>query len=58
MMPAEGATRDEAVDELKLLLQDRLSDGVEIASAKVPGADIENAWVKYARHIQGRSDVC
>ncbi len=47
-MSAEGATRDEAVDKLELLLRDRLSNGVEIVSAEVPARVVENAWVKYA----------
>ena len=33
---AEGATRDEAVDKLALLLRDRLSHGAEIVAAEVP----------------------
>jgi hypothetical protein len=47
-MSAEGATRDEAVDKLELLLRDRLSNGVELVSAEVPARVVENAWVKYA----------
>ena len=47
-MSAEGATRDEAVDKLELLLLDRLSNGVEIVAAKVPARVVENTWVKYA----------
>jgi hypothetical protein len=45
---AEGATLDEAVDKLKLLLRDRLSNGVEIVAAEVPARAVENPWVKYA----------
>jgi hypothetical protein len=48
MMSAEGATRDEAVDKLELLLRDRLSNWVEIMYAEVPERVVENAWVKYA----------
>jgi hypothetical protein len=44
----EGATRDEAVDKLELLLRDRLSNGVEIVAAEVPARVVENPWVKYA----------
>ena len=44
----EGATRDEAVDKLELLLRDRLSNGVEIVAAEVPARIVENPWVKYA----------
>ena len=45
---AEGATRNEAVDRLQMLLQDRLSNGVEIVAAEVPARLAENPWVKYA----------
>lgn len=45
---AEGATRDEAVDKLELLLRDRLSKGAEIVAAEVPARLVENPWVKYA----------
>ena len=45
---AEGATREEAVDKLELLLRDRLSNGVEIVAAEVPARVVENPWVKYA----------
>ena len=45
---AEGATRDEAVEKLGLLLQGRLSNGVEIVAAEVPARVVENPWVKYA----------
>jgi hypothetical protein len=48
MMSAEGATRDEAVDKLELLLRDRLSRGVENVAAEVPARVVENPWVKYA----------
>ena len=47
-MSTEGATRDEAVDKLMLLLRDRLSNGVEIVAAEVPARVVENPWVKYA----------
>ena len=45
---AEGATRAEAVDKLKLLLRDRLCNGVEIVAAEVPARVVENPWIKYA----------
>ena len=45
---AEGATRDEAVDKLELLLRDRLRNGVEIPAAEIPARVLENPWVKYA----------
>jgi hypothetical protein len=45
---AEGATRDEAIGKLELLLRDRLSSGVEIMAAEVPARVLENPWVKYA----------
>jgi hypothetical protein len=45
----EGATRDEAVDKVELLLRDRLSDGVEIVAAEVPARVVENPWVKRPR---------
>jgi hypothetical protein len=45
---AEGATREEAVVKLELLLRDRLSNGVEIVAAEVPARMVENPWVKYA----------
>src|SRR6516165_5466564 len=47
-LSAEGATRDEAVDRLELLLRDRLSNGVEIVAAEIPARVLENPWVKYA----------
>jgi hypothetical protein len=50
---AEGATRDEAVDKVELLLRDRLSDGVEIVAAEVPARAVENPWVKYAGMFKG-----
>jgi hypothetical protein len=45
---AEGATRDEAVDKLGLLLRDRLSQGVEIVVTELPARAVENPWVKHA----------
>jgi hypothetical protein len=45
---AEGATRDEAVDRVELLLRDRLCHGVELVAAEVPARAVENPWVKYA----------
>jgi predicted RNase H-like HicB family nuclease len=45
---AEGATRADAVDKLKLLLRERLSNGVEIVAAEIPARVVENPWVKYA----------
>jgi hypothetical protein len=46
-LSAEGATRNEAVDKLELLLQERLSNGVEIVAAEVPARVVDNPWVKY-----------
>lgn len=45
---ADGATPDEAVDKLQMLLRDRLINGVEIVAAEVPARVVENPWVKYA----------
>jgi hypothetical protein len=47
-LSAQGATRDEAVDKLELLLRDRLQNGVEIVAAEVPARVLENPWVKFA----------
>jgi hypothetical protein len=47
-LSAEGATREEAVDNLERLLRDRLSNGVELVAAEVPARVVENPWVKYA----------
>jgi hypothetical protein len=45
---AEGATREQAIDRLGLLLRERLSNGVEIVAAEVPSRGAENPWVRYA----------
>jgi hypothetical protein len=50
---AEGATRNEAVDKLQLLLRDRLSNGVEIIVAEVPARVVDNPWVKFAGMFKG-----
>jgi hypothetical protein len=52
-LSAEGATRNEAVDKLALLLQDRLSNGAEIVAAEVPARVVESPWVKYAGMFKG-----
>lgn len=45
-MSAEGATRDEAVQKLKSLLQQRLANGSQISSLLVPVE--RHAWMKCA----------
>jgi hypothetical protein len=45
---AEGATREEAVDKLELLLRGRVINGVELVVAEIPARVNENPWVKYA----------
>ena len=45
---AEGATRDEAIDKLEVLLRDRLTNGVEVVAAEVPARAVDNPWVKRA----------
>ena len=48
VVSAEGATREEAVDKVELLLRDRLRNGIEIVAAEIPARILENPWVKYA----------
>lgn len=45
---AECATRDEAVRKLHDLVQQRLSDGAEVAALDLPGAAASNPWVGFA----------
>lgn len=40
----EGATRDEAVQKLKQLIQNRLNNGAELISLEVPRTD--NPWLR------------
>jgi hypothetical protein len=47
-LSAEGATRDEDVDKLALLLRDRLSNGAEIVAAEVQARVVESPLIKYS----------
>jgi len=45
---AEGRTRDEALANLRRLVQERVAAGAEVAALKVSGNDAANPWVEFA----------
>ena len=47
-LAAEGATRDEAVRNLGVLVQKRLATGVEVAVLDVAAPAAANPWVEHA----------
>jgi predicted RNase H-like HicB family nuclease len=47
-LAAEGATREEAVRNLRQLVQQHLNAGAEVAALDVPGSAAENPWVEFA----------
>jgi predicted RNase H-like HicB family nuclease len=47
-LSADGATRDEAIDGLRQLLQNRLNDGAQLDAIDVPSASQPNAWTHFA----------
>jgi predicted RNase H-like HicB family nuclease len=47
-LTAEGTTRDEALANLRRLIDQRVADGAEVAALSVPGKDAANPWVGFA----------
>jgi predicted RNase H-like HicB family nuclease len=47
-LTAEGATREEALRNLRQLVQQRLHTGAEVAALQVPGPPPANPWVEFA----------
>jgi hypothetical protein len=47
-LSAEGATRDEAMQKLRLLVHQRVSAGAELAALSVPERTAGNPWVEFA----------
>src|SRR5437588_10809772 len=47
-LAAEGATRDEAMRNLRQLVQQHLHNGAEVASLEVSGSASGNPWVEFA----------
>jgi hypothetical protein len=45
-LTAEGATRDEALQNVRQMVESRLANGAELAAIDVPPE--ENPWVRYA----------
>src|SRR5437867_3181618 len=47
-LQAEGATRDEAIRNLRKLVEQRLADGSELTSMELAASSCENPWMKFA----------
>jgi hypothetical protein len=47
-LSAEGATRDEALQKLRQMVEERLHQGVQLASFEVPASDADNPWLRMA----------
>jgi hypothetical protein len=48
LLRAEGATRDEAMKNLRQLLAQRVSQGVEVTQVTVPDTGFGNPWIEFA----------
>jgi hypothetical protein len=47
-LSAEGSTRDEALQKLWGLVDERLHEGAQLASFEIPAAAGENPWLRMA----------
>ncbi len=47
-LTAEGATREEALANLRRLVAERMAAGAEVAALSVPGKNAANPWAEFA----------
>ena len=45
---AEGRTRDEALANLRRLVEQRVAAGAEVATMSLPSKNVANPWVEFA----------